>query len=276
METISIKNLHLKLHQHLFVAFALNNWYCSWSKSGPSITAVWAKPDYHYLISTRDDKATCNRLQLQFCLFVVITLCLYPRCRMSNPWSGFSWCASCSCFPQFWNTLLFPIWCSSSENKNEERSAWRRSMTRWAVDGTAFGVQFPKRAFLNVIVLYLALSLRWPLRFLFPGESLRSRRRNRRQRQNTAVTWQPPLLRSGGSLDPRETSSGDCGQTRQMPRKLKESSWRISFCQDPQHCGIFLQVAVSDSVHIPECCLLAVLWWNSELRVKAPAAEQFS
>ena len=61
-----------------------------------------------------------------------------------------------------------------------------------------------------------------------------------------------------------------------MPWKLQETSWRISFCQDPQHCGIFLQAAFSDSVYIPECCLLAVLWRNSELRVEASAAEWVS
>lgn len=102
---------------------------------------------------------------------------------------------------------------------------------------------------------------------------MRSSRGNCRQRQNTAITRQPPLLRSGGSLDPRETSRGDCGQTRQMPRKLKETSWRVSFCQDPQYCGIFLQAAVSDSVYLPECGLLDLLWRNSGLRVAGPAAE---
>lgn len=113
----------------------------------------------------------------------------------------------------------------------------------------------------------------WPLFSLFPGESVRSSRGNCRQRQDAAITWQPTLLRARGSLDPREAPSGDCGETRQMPRKPKEIPRRGSFCQDPQYCGIFLQVAVSASVSLPECCLLALLWRNSGLRVAGPTAE---
>lgn len=55
---------------------------------------------------------------------------LYIRCPTLNLWSGSSWCASCSCFPPFWNMPLFRIWCLSSENKNEEKSAWKRNTTR--------------------------------------------------------------------------------------------------------------------------------------------------
>lgn len=105
------------------------------------------------------------------------------------------------------------------------------------------------------------------------GESVRRSRRNCRQRQNTTVTWKPPLLRARSSLDPRETPSGDCGQTRKVPRKLKEITRRVSFCQDTQYCGIFLQVAVPVSVSLPKCCLLDLLWRNFGLRVARPEVE---
>lgn len=102
---------------------------------------------------------------------------------------------------------------------------------------------------------------------------MRRSRRNCRQRQNTAVTWKSPLLRARSSLDPRETPSGDCGQTWKVPRKLKEITRRVSFCQDPQYGGIFLQVAVPVSVSLPKCCLLDLLWRNFGLRVAGPEAE---
>ena len=39
-------------------------------------------------------------------------------------------------------------------------------------------------------------------------------------------------------------------------------------CQNPQHRGVFLQVALSDCVHFSEYCLLALLWRNSEVKEK--------
>ena len=37
-------------------------------------------------------------------------------------------------------------------------------------------------------------------------------------------------------------------------------------CQNPQHRGVFLQVALPDCVHFSEYCLLALLWRNTGVK----------
>lgn len=47
-------------------------------------------------------------------------------------------------------------------------------------------------------------------------------------------------------------------------------------CQNPQHRGVFLQVALSDGVHFSEYCLLALLWRNSGVNERDRPADKLA
>ena len=101
-----------------------------------------------------------------------------------------------------------------------------------------------------------------------PGKHIRGCRGKHGQRQTTPVPWQSPIVRAGSGLDPRKKSGGDSDEARQMQVFNQIGPGSGPLCQNPQHRGVFLQVALSDCVHFSEYCLLALLWRNSGVNEK--------
>ena len=101
-----------------------------------------------------------------------------------------------------------------------------------------------------------------------PGKHIRGCRGKHGQRQTTPVPRQSPIFRAGSSLDPRKKSGGDSDEARKMQVFNQIGPGSGPLCQNPQHRGVFLQVALPDCVHFSEYCLLALLWRNSGVKEK--------
>lgn len=126
---------------------------------------------------------------------------------------------------------------------------------------------------LMVIFLKAMNSSRFFIILILLGANMWSSRGNQWQRKGTPVPRQPPFVWPGGGLDPRKTAGRDFGEARKM-QVIKEKSSGRSLCQDSQHRGVFLQIALSACVYLFEYRLLALLWRNFRVRVRhQPAAE---
>ena len=99
-----------------------------------------------------------------------------------------------------------------------------------------------------------------------PGKHIRGCSGKYGQRQTTPVPRQSPIFRAGSGLDPRKKSGGDSDEARQMQVFNQIGPGSGPLCQNPQHRGVFLQVAFPDCVHFSEYCLLALLWRNTGVK----------